>query len=408
MDQFLFYQHNVQQYFLRHRPDYAGIVVPLSIAVSFRDGTNGFLRALFTVDPSKRFFIDPRSPLFQYGWSRDSVRPPHEKMAAALAGPFPAGLAGPLDAAALTEDRLAESVHACITFQQLFSQHEPEQKKKLDKYAALAQVAPEALPQLVDPWLLTPPYLRFISRGDAWYNASLRCTQLACQEFGAGKIQPVIHSRDGLSDADWQAIAADYHATGVGHVVFYPNDFKEHDAEAAELDSSVYAVRRLNAAGMRVMRMHGGYLAIAQEKLGLCAFGNGLGYGEWRTSGYHKGGTAEKRIYVPRLHQFLEPTVAENLILGDVEFFTEGTTILKKLIQDKVGLATIPTEVALDHFMESRRKEIAFVAQHSIAEIRADLDATVQHMDEKQQGEEGLEETYHEGLRRWSASMTTW
>ena len=405
MDQFLFYQHNVQQYFLRHRQDYAGIVVPLSIAVSFRDGTNGFLRALFKIDPSKRFFIDPRSPLFQYGWDRASVRAPHIKMANELAGPFPSGLAGALNEAALTEANLAATVHACITFQQEFSQHEPEQKKKLDKYAALAQVAPEALPQLQDPWLLTPPYFRFKVRSDAWYQASLRCTQLACQEFGAAHIQPVIHSWDGLADAEWQAIAADYKATGVGHAVFYPNDFHEHTADEGELNGSTYATRQLTAAGMRVMRLHGGYFAIAQEKLGLKAFGNGLGYGEWRNSGYHSGGTAEKRIYLPRLHQFLEPTVAEQLILSDVAFFTEGTTILKKLIDDKSPLATVSTEVALDHFMESRRNEIAFVAQHSVAELRAELDATVQYMEQTQHE---LEEPLHEGLRRWSASMATW
>lgn len=404
MDQFLFYQHNVQAYFLRHRADYAGIVVPLSIAVSFRDGTNGFLRALFTVDPTKRFFIDPRSALFQYGWDRAKKRPPHIKMAAALGGPFPEGLDAALDAAALTDDALKASVATCIKYQQDFSEHEPEEKKKLNKYAALAKVGPDALPQLQDPWLLTPPYFKFKARGDDCYNASLRCTKFACEQFEPAKIQPVIHSHDGLSEDDWKAIAADYKATGVTHVVFYPNDFREHEAEEAELNGSVFATRQLRGAGFTVMRLHGGYFAIAQEKLGLQAFGNGLGYGEWRASNYHKGGTAEKRIYLPKLHQFLEPTNAEKLILSNSAFFTEGSSMLKKIIDSKTGLATISTELALDLFMEARRNEIAFVANHNVAEIKAELDATIAFMD----GLGPLEQNYHAGLKKWSESMKTW
>lgn len=404
MDQFLFYQHNVQTYFLRHRADYAGIVVPLSIAVSFRDGTNGFLRALFTVDPTKRFFIDPRSALFQYAWDRAKKRPPHIKMAAALGGPFPSGLNGPLDATAITDDALKASVSACIKYQQDFSEHEPEQKKKLDKYAALAKIGGNDLPQLADPWLLTPPYFKFKARGDDWYKASLRCAQLACDEFGAAKIQPVIHSHDGLSETEWASIAADYKATGATHVVFYPNDFREHDAEEAELNGSVFAARQLRGAGLTVMRLHGGYFAIAQEKLGLKAFGNGLGYGEWRASSYHKGGTAEKRIYVPRLHQFMEPTNAENLIFRDKAFFTDGSPILKKIVDANMALATISTELALDLFMEARRNEIDFVAQATKVQLKAELDTTIQFMD--QLGP--LEQNYHDGLKKWSASMATW
>lgn len=404
MDQFLFYQHNVQQYFLRHKKDYAGIIVPLSIAVSFLDGTNGFLRALFTADKTKQFFFDPRSALFQYNWARKNVRPPHTKMAAVLGPLFVSALEKQLTTDMISDDLLKESTSSCIKFQQEFSSHEPKQQAKLVKYAKLAELDVNALPQITNPQHLTPPYFHFDKRGDAWYEASLKCAKFACEEFGAANIQPVIHNCKVLPETEWKAIGEDYKKLEVKQVVYYHNNFKEHEADEDELVASTNAIKALVTAGLAVMRLHGGYFAIAQEKVGLRAFGNGVGYGEWRHSSYHKGGTAEKRIYVPRLHRFLEPTEAQTLVTKNAAFFTENSTLLTHLVANNIGFDNITTEQALEHFMECRRNEIGFVSKSTVTQIRAELDETVAVIDHLGLIEQG----YQKSLRLWSKSMGNW
>jgi hypothetical protein len=61
---------------------------------------------------------------------------------------------------------------------------------------------------------------------------------------------------------------------------------------------------------------------IGLRKKGLSGFGNGVGYGEWRDSSYHRGGTAEARVYIPKLHRFLDPARAQALVDRSGDYFT--------------------------------------------------------------------------------------
>lgn len=122
------------------------------------------------------------------------------------------------------------------------------------------------------------------------------------------------------------------------------------------------------------------------------------------TKSFRQHGTAEKRIYVPRLHRFLEPTEAQTLVTQNAAFFTEGSTLLMHLVANNIGFDNITTEQALNHFMECRRNEMDFVTKSTVAQIRAELDATVAIID----GLGLIEQGYQKSLGLWSKSMATW
>lgn len=402
MEQYLFYQHNVQQYFLRHEADFSGVAVPMSIAVSFLDGTNGFLRALFARDNAKRFFIDPRTALFQRRWNRENVRPPHERMAKHLGALFQAGLTRAVLSTDLTDELLQQATIACVEFQQRFSEHEPEQQRKLNKYAKLADV--ETLPVINNPQDFVPPYFMFEDRQDPFYTASLDCTRFAAERFGVENIRPIIHPHNVLTTATWQAISDDLQQIGVQRIALYPNDFKEHERSEDELRRLCSGVKVFSDAGIATLQLHGGYFAITLQKLGLAGFGNGVGYGEWRDSRYNKGGTAEKRIYMPRLHRFLDPIRAEALLREDPEFFAGDSEFLSEIVHTERSFADVTLEEALDHFMASRREEMAFVTRSTPAAIAEQLAQTATRLDNL--GE--LEQQLAPSLRRWSEIITQW
>ena len=108
---YLSYQHNVQKYFRDYKDVYDGVLIPLSIAISFPTGTYGFVRALCARDKQKQYAIDPRTPLFQKHWNRaKGVRDPHLKMGEVLGEPFKTkGLTTYIEAADFQDDEVIQT-----------------------------------------------------------------------------------------------------------------------------------------------------------------------------------------------------------------------------------------------------------------------------------------------------------
>lgn len=400
MKQYLFYQHNVQQFFIRHLDKFDGVIVPLSIATSFPDGTHGFLQALFAKDPQKQFVIDPRSPLFQKSWNRNNVRDPHRKMAEVFGPPFStAGLSSKVGLLDLSVEALQSITTAAIEYQQKFRLRKQEQKK-IDKYKKLLGVSD--LPQIANPQLLVPPYFQFASIGDPWYGASMVCLNGALTSgVHAEDLRPILHFA-GFDDI------GDYHAAinlllsmGIRSAFLYPNDFREHQATTKELQTYAEVVKAFSLAGIQPYALHGGYFAICLSRHGLRGFGNGVGYGEWRDSGYHRGGTAEKRIYIPKLHRFLEPAKAQLVINADPDHFASDSDLLAECVASKRPLDAISLEEALDHFLDTRRQELEFVKQHPIEEILRKLSETIVILENL--GE--LERSFARSLSSWRDAL---
>jgi hypothetical protein len=396
--QYLTYQHNVQRYFREHCDKYDGIIIPLSIATSFPSGTYGFVRALCAKDGNKHYAIDPRSALFQKQWNRNNVRDPHRKMAQTLGETFAeVGLTRALTSADFASDEvLKECVRLCVEFQLQFRTREEDQRK-LNKYRKLLGLDAGSLHELRAPQFLIPPYFQFDGYTDPWYQISQRCIVFS-QEFAAEiPVQPVLHFRQ-WPDITWKTAFDWLRKTKVDSFWFYPNDFREHTAADSELKAYCDAVESAIDEQLTPNTLFGGYYAILLTYFGLQAFGNGIGYGEWRDSGYHRGGTASTRVYILKLHRYLDAPAAQALIDFDPDYFGSDTEILTEYIEAGKPLDDMSTEDALNHFMQCRKLEIDFVANQSLVDAISELRQTLAVLEPKE-----LERhEYGASLERWA------
>lgn len=398
-EHYLTYQHNVQKYFHHHADKYTGIVIPMSIAVAFAGGTYGFIRALCSRDSEKRYGIDPRTPLFQKSWDRSNVRPPHEKVADELGPPFSdEGLTNRVEPSHFdTEEELTAAVIRCLNFQLQFRMRE-EDERKLKKYKKLLGIEGEELHGLREPQFLVPPYFQFDSTSDDWFDVNRRAVRIACLQGHPVPIRPVLHFRDWGSVESWSETVGEMKARGANELWLYPNNFHEHDASLDALQSYQTAVLESGGAGVRVFSLFGGYYAILMSAYGLSGFANGVGYGEWRDSGYHRGGSALLRIYIPQLHRYLDVPAAENLVEQDPEHFAGGDDLIATCVAEDRPLDDPSQEEWLDHFMACRQAEINFVLNEGIDAARDQLQTTLARLDEIGELER---EQYGDSLERW-------
>lgn len=396
MRHYLTYQHNVQQFFRRHADKYDGVIVPLSIATSFPSGTNGFIRALCTRHSDIQYAVDPRNAMFQKNWNRDNVRDPHKKMAAVMGLPYvETAIQRPLVVDDFDYASISESVKRCIDFQKTFRTIE-KTEKKLRKYKKLLEL--DQLDELKVPQHLIPPYFQFSEVGDRWFELSMKFVQEALRHREQIPIRPVFHFDKWPNVNSWDSCFDSLVSSGISELWFYPNYFQEHDADISQLKNYRQTVQKAVSKGCSPYSLFGGYWAILMSYDGLAGFANGVGYGEWRDSNYHRGGSAQTRVYILKLHRYVDSSAAQALIDKDPEYFGAGSTIMADYIDAERSVDDMSLAHALDHFLECRHAEIQFVTNNSSATAVAELEETVSRL--KSIGP--LEsKKYGESLERW-------
>ena len=404
VEQYITYQHNVQKYFREHSKKYTGVIIPLSIAVSFPTGTYGFIRALCSKH-NLRYAIDPRTPLFQRDWGRNHVRPPHEKMADIFGEPFVSkGLKNRIDPSDLAEASVKKNLtEKCIEFQMDFRTRE-EDVRKLNKYKKLLDIS--TLENLGVPQFVIPPYFLFETIGDSWFNINCDCIRISNDMNTGIPIQPVFHFKDWPAIKTWNAVIDFLKDLKVISFWLYPDFYKEHEVSRKSLVSYREIVETIASQGLRPYALFGGYYAILMSYFGLCGFGNGIGYGEWRSSNYHRGGTAINRIYIPKLHRYLDAPTAQHIIDKDTAYFSSGSSFLSKCVSSgkKLTDSNISLSECLNHFMECRYAELKFVANNPIEIAIGELQETYSHL--KKIGPQELE-NFGNSLDRWQLALNS-
>jgi hypothetical protein len=300
-------------------------------------------------------------------------------MAAALGAPFSdKGVRRELTA----EDfrgNAKQVTESCLLAQKSFRERS-EEKRKLEKYRKMLGLA--SLRPLGEPQFLIPPYFQFDAVGDEWYDLTARCIR-ASNDFRDGiPLRPVLHfSRWTAIENPAPAIEV-LDAQDVGEVFLYCNNCKELEVDESVLAAYRAGVEAFSEAGIRPYALHGGYFAVMMSKFGLGGFADGVGYGEWRDSGYHRGGQASIRLYVLRLHRYVTPAEAQALVDEDPDFFAADTELFSEYLESETPLDEVSLPEAHDHLMKCRAAEVDVVREHSVAEIAADLRESRTHLRE--------------------------
>lgn len=360
---YLTYHHVSQDFFRRHRDKYDGLIIPLSIACVFRQGTGGFVLTLKT-----QYALDPRTPILQADFDRQSIRRAHIEIAD-VHGPdvsriFISRPLQPADVSPLAADMAAR----VLSFQKNFAQQSAE---KVDKYAKL--LGEKVQSAYGDPHFLVPPYFRNNGRNDPWYEASLGLAKAAVGEKARYRLAPVLHITVGFPENEFRRMADDYAEAGFDGLIVYVNDLQEYLAPSATLKKYANLVVLLKGLGKPLFGLFGGYFTLLLRKIGLGCFSNAVGYGEYRDSGYHQGGQAVRRYYIPKLHRYFTDTDAEtllNIVRGGLLRCNCSACRRRRPLTDYTS------QELLDHFLNTRLTEIEQAEETDLSDLLDRMDET--------------------------------
>lgn len=295
------------------------MTVPGTIAAYYQDAT-----AAFVLSSDISYMIDPRTPLFQ--GRIDTPKPSHVALAewhgehilravTAAAGGVPREL-GPSD----FDDPaiLNDMVDRVVREQAEYASRAGGIQSKIDRYRQLlaearglpasAQVSSPAPPAAV-----IAPYFAVRSTSDAWWSVNERIWA-RCIELRASlpAVMPVVPVGDvGLLEGALKLVPGELGT----RVFFWVTGFDERRAFDRDLETLWETIEGAAGRGLHLANMYGGYFSILLAKAGLAAFGNGLTYSESRAwPALASTGAAPARYYVPALHAFVAPALAQALL----------------------------------------------------------------------------------------------
>lgn len=374
MKHFLAYGNSDQTHFrdpaVRESFDY--MTVPGTIAAYYPDAT-----AAFVLSSQLDYVIDPRTPLFQGRIS--SPRASHFALARWLGPNLISRMGDPLQPHAVefepdffSEEVIKESAHSLLDAQTGYGGRSDEIQQKYDHYHALMAEAlgeTESFPTgSKQPSFILSPYFATLAENDQWWGINLAIWR-ACSEVRPKGFAPVVAvgSASLLKPALQQALTH-------GNTVFYwVTGLNERKASEADLTAVADAIS-LHSNTVQLINLYGGFFSVALGKVGLWGFNNGLGYSESRSwPDLPSTGAAPPRYYLPALHQFLSPAVAQE-IANLHSHFRCPCRMCEPFSRRRIAQMS-PSDMKR-HFVFARRSEIDSVAVRELAEIAESLSET--------------------------------
>ncbi len=361
---YLTYHHVTQNFFRRQRDKFDGLIVPLSVATVFKQGTGGFVLTL-----KKQYAIDPRTPIFQADFERHQIRPSHLEMAAVHGSSVERVFASrPLQPTDLTTPIITDMAKSVVTFQKEFSAQSAE---KVEKYAKI--LGEDVEKDYSGPQFLLPPYFRSSSRSDPWYPISLSLASAAASEKEGYKLAAVIHLTSDFPESDFELLASDYADDNFDGLIIFINDLREYFAPQSVLTQYARLVEALRQTQKPLLGLFGGFFTLMLRKIGLGCFSNGVGYGESRNSGYHAGGQAVRRYYVPKLHRYFTDIEAQSI----VDIVNEPWILCRcSMCEGSRRITDLTSQELLDHFLNIRFAELEHAQDNDLTSILDELDET--------------------------------
>jgi hypothetical protein len=386
---YLTYHHVSQSFFRTRQEKFDGLIIPLSVATVFKQGTGGFVLTL-----KKPYAIDPRTPLFQADFDRSSIRQAHMEMAD-IHGPmvmqvFPER---PLVPADFKKSNFQEVAGLVLQFQKQFAE---TSNQKVEKYAKL--LGEKVSKTYEPPEFLIPPYFRARSREDPWYSVSLELARAGAKFKGNDRLTPVVHISQDFPEEEFEAVAADYLDAAFDGVIVFINNLKECEVPTEVLTNYARFVEALAVGNRPLMGLFGGYFTLLLRKIGLGCFSNAVGYGEYRDSGYHEGGQAVRRYYVPKLHRYFTDIEAQSLLdIVNQRWFKCACPVCA----GRRSITEFTSQELLDHFLNTRYSELEDARQSALADLLDRLGETVERLSKQR----GIPLDRYEHLSRWVEAL---
>jgi hypothetical protein len=299
----------------------------------------------------------------------------------------------PLTPVDFNEENIQDVASRVLRFQRQFAE---TSNQKVEKYAKL--LGEKVGRAYKPPEFLIPPYFRAQSRSDPWYSVSLELAKAAAEFKGDDRLAPVVHILPSFPEEEFGAVAADYLDDAFDGVIVFINNLKECEVATEVLTKYARLVAALRTDDRPLMGLFGGYFTLLLRKIGLGCFSNAVGYGEYRDSGYHEGGQAVRRYYIPRLHRYFTDIEAQSLLdIVNQRWFKCACPICA----GRKSVTEFTSQELLDHFLNTRYSELEEARQGTLADLLDRLDDTVERLSKQR----GIPLDRYEHLSRWVEAL---
>jgi hypothetical protein len=284
-----------------------GLLIPGTIAAFQRKGTGGFVLALSASEFNLPYAIDPRFPLFQQRLI--TPKKAHESLAEILGSPELIHR----DRTPIPSDFIPSLIETVgerwAEFNRSYSQSSNE---NFDKYARRLN-EPPSVENVQSPAVILPPYLMSSSVNDEWWQISKSLFDATARSWG--DTETCVRVTAGLTP---EVVASNAREIEDSRVAIWVSGFDELNAQPDALISYIRAVSELNSSGKSVFALYGGFFAVLLRNFGLGGASHGIGYGEYRDwRELPQTGMPPARYYVPRLHRYLQPDEATQILISN-------------------------------------------------------------------------------------------
>lgn len=355
---------------VRQAIDY--MTVPGTIATYYPEATAGFV-----LSSGYEYVIDPRTPLFQ--GSIDQPRASHFTLAAAYGNEFAELLGDEADRGprsfsldSLSSNVLHQMTSAIVDYQRHYGSRAtaPKVTAAFAKYEAILAAAGRG-PIAEDrrarpPAFVLAPYFCASNIEDEWAVINRRIWEYCLRLDDPVSISPVV------AIETTQQLGAALRAIPEGlspFVFFWVPSFVERRVLLPTLMDMRHIVEE-TPRERQLINLYGGFFSICLSKSGLAGFNNGLGYSESRDwPELSATGAAPARYYIPRLHAFATPALAE-LVMRLEPRLRCPCAICTRASDRLVGLSYAALK---QHFAYARRSELDFVEASTRGVISDDL-----------------------------------
>jgi hypothetical protein len=386
MQHFLAYGNSDQASF-RHpdvRDAFDFMLVPGTIAAYYPDAT-----AAFVLSSELDYVIEPRTPLFQGRIPEPKAS--HYSLANHLGSTVHALMGDPEERRSVTFSRevytdqaIQELVEGVISFQRDYGGRAPEIADRLARYRQLLAEAlhtpmtSEAVREARGPNFVLAPYFAVDSMSDPWWEVSLGVWEACGGVDDPTGISPVV----AVGDAELLSSVLEHAPKDMAETCFFwITGFNERTASEQELSALTRAVTT-NAEGRSLINLYGGFFSVCLGYSGLWGFNNGLGYSESRDwPELPSTGAAPPRYYLPELHLFVSPAVAQLIVDADPEFACPCPVCNREQENGRISLVSLSYHDLKRHFVLARHREIQLVASAAADAIAARLDDFVERFD---------------------------
>jgi hypothetical protein len=327
------------------------VVVPGTVATFHRQAVPALLWRL-----DRDYVIDPRTPLFQFG-DGGAPKPSALTLARAYGEEFLARVHRRGRVMTMTADEWCRAAGSWALFQR--------------DYAPPGQFSFNPPPAAVLPlYLMTDASLR-----PEWELnlAMLQATKRVVDDRPVWGVA-ALRSRD-RTDPDVAALDAMLARLSeyVDTVVVWLDACVEHDLKPSAVAGLAELATRHRH--ITIHSLYGGYLSLLRYPFGWAGTSSGIGYSESRAAAKladSGSGTSPPRYYLPLLHAFTTPALAETFIrrAGPIAECGCSTCLT---VADGVAVGTLNGEQLAQHYVQARDSERRRVMAAPLTDLIADL-----------------------------------